>query len=186
MSSRSRQRGVSLIEVMIAVLIFSVAVLGIALLQLKGAQFTKQSGVRTVAVLQARSLADAMQANPAGVYGVGTVAEIAALNGDVSGSYYAYNGTTAPTTVGCPNDACKQAKLDLIAWLAQLQQVTVPVNNGTSTPALATVTPNTASGLGTVTVAVSWNGLIPNQQTGLSNDESYQFDFQPSLSLQAQ
>lgn len=181
MLGMSRQRGVSLIEVLVAVVIFSIAVLGIALMQIKGAQYTKQSGVRTVAVLQARSLADAMRANPAGVYGVQNVSDIAPLNGDVSGSYYAYDGSTPPTTSGCGNTACTQAKTDLIAWLNQLGAGTAaPVAQGASKPPVATVVPN-ASGMGTLTITVNWNGLIPNQQTGTTSDESYQFDFQPSL-----
>ena len=65
MHALSRQRGVSLIEVMVAVLIFSIGVLGLALLQAKGAQFTKESGSRTAAIIQARSLADAMRATSA-------------------------------------------------------------------------------------------------------------------------
>lgn len=177
----SRQRGVSLIEVLVAVVIFSVAVLGIALLQLKGAQYTKQSGVRTVAVLQAGSLADAMRANPAGVYGVANISNIAALNGSVSGSYYSYDGKTQPTTSGCGNAACTQAKNDLIAWLAQLQNGTsATITSGTTKPVMATVQPN-PNGLGTLTITVNWNGLVPNQTTGTSSNESYQFDFQPTL-----
>jgi len=180
MSGISRQRGVSLIEVMVAVVIFSVAVLGIALLQLKGAQYTKQSGVRTVAVLQARSLADAMRANPAGVYGVAKMSDIATMNGSVSNSYYAYDGSSQPSTSGCGDAACTQAKKDLLAWLKQLQNGTSsPVKSGSNTPVVATVKPN--AGLGTLTVTVNWNGLIPNQTTGTTSDESYQFDFQPTL-----
>src|SRR5690348_13787526 len=57
-------RGVSMIEVLVAIVIFSLGLLGLAMMQLKGASFTKDSGARSVAVLQARSLADRMQANP--------------------------------------------------------------------------------------------------------------------------
>src|SRR5690606_29609073 len=92
----SRQRGVSLIEVLVAMLIFSIGVLGIALMQIKGAQYTKQAGARTVAVLQARSLADAMRANPAGVYGVDNKDLIPSKNGDLSDSYYVYSGPAIP------------------------------------------------------------------------------------------
>jgi type IV pilus assembly protein PilV len=186
MLAMSRQRGVSLIEVLVAIVIFSVAALGVALMQLKGAQFTKQSGVRTVAVLQARSIADAMRANPAGVYGVPDTSGIKALNGDVSGSYYLYDGTKPPSTADCSdssNIACTQAKRDLQAWLQQLQNGTsAPVSNGTTTPALATIQVSTDSS-GTLAVAVSWSGLIPNQ-SGTPSDETYQFDFQPTLQLQ--
>src|SRR6185312_5673006 len=117
----SRQRGVSLIEVLVAMLIFSIGVLGIALMQIKGSQFSKQAGGRTVAVLQARSLADAMRANLAGVYGVDNKDLIPSKNGDLSDSYYVYSGPAVPTSVGCDNAACRQAHSDLAQWITQLK-----------------------------------------------------------------
>jgi type IV pilus assembly protein PilV len=180
MQVKSRQRGVSLIEVLVAIVIFSVGVLGIALMQVKGAQYTKQSGARTVAVLQARSLAEAMRANPAGVYGVPNLSAIPSVGGSLAGSYYSYAGGTPPDGSGCgTNLPCVQAAKDLTAWVKQLQ-------SGTATPGagavLATVQPNTTT-TGTLTVTVTWNGTIPNS-AGATND-MYQFDFQPSPPQQA-
>lgn len=132
MGSLSRQRGVSLIEVLVAVVIFSIGVLGVALMQLKSAQFTKQAGSRTVAVVQARSLADAMRANPAGVYGVANQSLIPAQNGVLTSSYYVYNGASAPDPSTCSgaNVPCQQAKRDLLTWLAQLKASTVAPTSG--------------------------------------------------------
>lgn len=176
----SRQRGVSLIEVLVAMLIFSVGVLGIALMQIKGSQFSKQAGSRTVAVLQARSLADAMRANPAGVYGVASEAEIAGKKGDLSGSYYLYDGTAAPDPTSC-SGSCGQAKSDLAAWLKELRAGTsAPVKSDGSTgnpSGLATVTVNTDN-TGTLVIASSWNGMNPNS-SGVSTNDTYRFDFQP-------
>jgi type IV pilus assembly protein PilV len=169
----SRQRGFSLIEVLVAVVIFSLGVLGIALMQLKGAQYTKQSGSRTVAVVQARSLADAMRANPAGVYGVANQSLIAAQNGLLTGSYYLYNGTTAPSPTGCGNPACIQAKNDLLAWIAQMQASTVA---GTGAVPMGSVVVN--KNTGTLTIVSSWNGLIQDTNGATTNDQ-YQFDYQP-------
>jgi type IV pilus assembly protein PilV len=169
----SRQRGVSLIEVLVAIVIFSVGVLGIALMQIKGAQFTKQSGIRTVGVLQARSIAEAMRANPAGVYGVLNVSAIPSVNNSVAGSYYLYDGVDAPSCT--TNAACIQATADLKAWIAQLQNGTVAPNG---TAVLATIAASTTKA-GTLTVTVSWNGMIPNSAGATTND-TYQFDFQPT------
>ncbi|HXE76782.1 MAG TPA: type IV pilus modification protein PilV [Rhodanobacter sp.] len=169
----SRQRGVSLIEVLVAMLIFSIGVLGIALMQIKGSQFSKQAGGRTVAVLQARSLADAMRANLAGVYGVASEGDIASKNGDLSASYYLYDGTTAPNPSGCSNDPCQQAKRDLLHWLDQLK-------SGTAKPT-ATVTANTDTGA--LTITSGWADMTAGG-TATSASDAYKFDFQPQWSGQ--
>lgn len=179
MGSLSRQRGVSLIEVLVAVVIFSIGVLGVALMQLKSAQFTKQAGSRTVAVVQARSLADAMRANPAGVYGVANQSLIPAQNGVLTSSYYVYNGASAPDPSTCSgaNVPCQQAKRDLLTWLAQLKASTVaPTSGGANTAVLASVQVNTNTG--TLTIQSSWNGLIQNTSGATTND-TYAFDYQP-------
>jgi type IV pilus modification protein PilV len=148
-------------------LIFSVGVLGVALMQIKGSQFSKQAGARTVAVLQARSLSDAMRANPAGVYGVDSETLIAGKNGDLSSSYYLYDGTTAPDPTGCSGSdtPCKQAKSDLLNWLKELKA-------GTATPT-AKVTQNT--NIGTLIITTGWKDATP----GATSNDAYQFDYQP-------
>lgn len=178
--SPRRQRGVSLIEVLVAIVIFSVGMLGIAFMQVKGAQYTKQSGARTVAVLQARSLAEAMRANPSGVWGVATPDQIPSKKGDLSDSYYVYDGTSEPNPSTCSDAACKQAKQDLLDWLAQLRAgVAVPVKTDGKTAnaaALGTVTNDTKTG--TLIIASSWNGLI-RDASGASSNDSYSFSYQP-------
>jgi type IV pilus assembly protein PilV len=174
MRTGSHQRGVSLIEVLVSIVVFSIGVLGVALMQIKGMQFTKQSGSRTAAIEQARSLADAMRANPNGVYGVQTQSAIGPLNGDISGSYYAYNGSTAPDPSSCSgNTACVQAKTDLKNWLAALNANTVAPGSG-GVRAKVAKNPNS----GALTIMTSWNGIVPDFN-GNTSSESYQFDYQP-------
>lgn len=55
------QRGVSLLEVLIAIVAFSIGILGLALMQLKGASFTKQAGSRSSVNMATRGLIDAMR-----------------------------------------------------------------------------------------------------------------------------
>jgi type IV pilus assembly protein PilV len=134
-------RGVSMIEVLVAIVIFSLGLLGLALMQLKGANFTKDSAARSVAVLQARSLADRMQANPTGV-----------TNGD-----YVWAGGTPPTYTDCSSTACGPSQVadnDINAWLTQMQ-ASLPASAGTSA-AMGQVLDN---GDGTYTIKVQWNGL---------------------------
>lgn len=175
MRTRMHQRGDSLIEVMVAIVIFSIGALGVALLQLKGMQFTKQSGSRTAAIQQARSLADAMRANPNGVYGVSTQSVIGALNGNLSGSYYQYDGSTAPDPTSCGDVlACVQAKTDLVNWLAGLNANTAAPTGSTAVRAVVKLNPNS----GALTIATSWNGIVPDVN-GQTSDDTYQFDYQP-------
>jgi type IV pilus assembly protein PilV len=74
MSVNRRQQGFTLIEILIAIVIFSVGLLGIAGLQIAGMRFTHGSQLRSTAVLQAESMADLMRANEfavrAGFYNV--------------------------------------------------------------------------------------------------------------------
>lgn len=106
--------GFTLIEVLIAIVIFSIGLLGIAGLQIAGMRFTHGSQLRSVATLQANSMADLMRANAFGV-----------RNGcyDVPSP-----GTTCSTTAGtmpttfpldCAANTCtaqQRAHYDLVIW----------------------------------------------------------------------
>jgi type IV pilus assembly protein PilV len=150
-------RGVSMIEVLVAIVIFSLGLLGLAMMQLKGASFTKDSGARSAAVLLARSLADRMQANPQGV-----------SDGD-----YVWTGGTAPTYTDC-SSGCTPAQVadnDLNAWLNQMQ-ASLPAS--ASTASMGQVLSN---GDGTYTITVQWNG----QGIAGSSSESDSFVFVPRV-----
>jgi type IV pilus assembly protein PilV len=160
----SRQRGVSLIEVMVAVLVFSIGILGLALLQTKTAQFTKESGSRTAAIIQARSLADAMRANPVGAKPPGGV-----------DSFYLYDGSTNYTQADCDATSLASAqdvaKRDLACWIIGLKKV-IPAPPGGGQ--IATVTKDAT--LGTLTVRVSWTGAA---DVGGDGSQSYSFSYLP-------
>ena len=73
MKSLTRQRGVGLVEVLVAVLLLSVAVLGFSALQLRAVGATDESLVRTKSLTVVRNLAEVMRAYPeAYVTGSGT------------------------------------------------------------------------------------------------------------------
>jgi len=101
--SMSRQQGFTLIEILIAIVIFSIGLLGIAGLQVAGMRFTHGSQLRSTAVLQAETMADLMRAN-----------EFAVREGY-------YNAATMPTSfpVDCATSICnaeQRATYDLVTW----------------------------------------------------------------------
>ncbi len=99
-----RQGGFTLLEILIAIVIFSIGLLGIAGLQVAGMRFTHGAQLRSVAVAQAESMADLMRANEFGV----------------QEGYYNIQGdmptTASPDcgTVVC--DSAQRATYDLVAW----------------------------------------------------------------------
>jgi type IV pilus assembly protein PilV len=68
MPMQSRQRGVSLIEVLMAVLIFSVGLIGLASLMVMSTRSSHAAYLRTQATFLASNMADRMRANPVGVW----------------------------------------------------------------------------------------------------------------------
>lgn len=106
----SRQRGVSLIEVMMSVLIFSIGLIGLAGLMVMATRSNHSAYLRTQAVFLAGSMADRMSANPVGVW-----------SGDYNSTKYPVSASTAANSdcsAGCTPDAI--AKADQGRWSNQL------------------------------------------------------------------
>lgn len=67
MSCRSTQTGVGLIEVMVALLLLSVAVLGYSALQGQAIKSTNEAYERTQSLVMMRTIAEKIRANPSGI-----------------------------------------------------------------------------------------------------------------------
>lgn len=67
--SRSRQRGVSLVEILVTLLVLSVGLLGLGALQIYSVQSAQVSAQRTLALNLATKIADDWRANRAGCTG---------------------------------------------------------------------------------------------------------------------
>jgi type IV pilus assembly protein PilV len=113
------QRGVSLLEMMIALLVFVIGLLALALLGIKGMSYTRDSALRSQAIYAARSLAEAMKANP--------------------GADYRFNQAAQPlSTVACqfsvhPNSfetnaecACRQKENDIARTFEAIRTLPAP------------------------------------------------------------
>jgi type IV pilus assembly protein PilV len=109
MQALSRQRGISLIEVLIATLIFSIGLIGLAGLMVMATRSNHAAYLRTQVIFLANNMANRMSANPVGVW-----------NGKYNGSGY----PLAATSVDCSTTACDAASLaarDQQMWSSQLR-----------------------------------------------------------------
>jgi type IV pilus assembly protein PilV len=171
----SRQRGVSLIEVLVAIVVFSIGVLGLALMQVKGAQFTKEAGARSNVIVQVRSLIDAMRANPVAAKGPVKAANPAAPT--ASECPYCFDGAKEPDDVDCADtcDSPHAAQRDLHEWIERLKAA-APTTVG-NTPR-ATVTWN--QDIGMYVITASWAGAAMDGGAPTASDNaSYTLNYLP-------
>lgn len=163
-ASPSSSRGVSMVEVLIALVIFSIGLLGLALLEVRGVTFSKQSQARTQAVISAVSMADRMTANPAGV----------------SAGDYVWDSSaqSLPSLTDCSSTPCTPAQVannDINEWGSGLAAA---VPSSSDNTALSKIVSNAD---GSYTISVSWSslGLLGSQSTTSSDA----FVFMPDIAL---
>ena len=138
-----RHAGYSLLEVMVALGVLSIGMLGLAGMQVVTLKNSTGSYMRSQAAVFAQDLADRMRANPAGV---------------VAGSYLVPNPNTAPTNPGisCNGSNCsstQMAQVDLWQWYSGGLTVLPRLKVQTAcTPPTAGVCPGAANAIRTITV----------------------------------
>lgn len=108
-----RAQGFSMLEVMIAVLVVSLGLLGLAGLQTVGLRNNTSASQRTVATMLAYEMADRMRANLASV-----------LSGDYNYPTYSTTNAAGQTTAAClTTTGCSSTQLaleDLYQWNQQI------------------------------------------------------------------
>jgi type IV pilus assembly protein PilV len=161
-AGRSSARGFSLIEVMIAVLVVSLGLLGVAKLEAVSYSSTTVANKRSLAAFEAASLAAAMHVNrgywtntdPAGanitLQGtaftvVAGAANLAASLGTVAPAIPGPGTCTSPATTPCA--VTDLAAYDLMNWAASLNAV---LPNDTATIACGALTPISC------TITINW------------------------------
>jgi type IV pilus assembly protein PilV len=175
MQVRSRQRGISLIEVLMAVLIFSVGLIGLAGLMVMAARSNHAAYLRTQVTFLAGNMADRMRANPMGLW-----------NG-------AYNASGYPTSTkqtcskASPCTPAQVAARDQYEW-SQLLNALLP-------DAHATISCSGGAGLGydptpqmgmrppyggNCAMTISWTErkLVTTSDSGTPT-QSFAWEFQP-------
>jgi len=146
---RSKQQGFTLIEILVAVLVLSVGVLGLVGMESLSLQNNQEAYHRSQATLLAYELADRMRANPDIEYNVSIPST------DPGGCVF-YSGT--PTA--CTSSALRQK--DLYDWNQKISSL-LPLGVG-NTPVL--------SG-GVYSISISWD----NDKDG-SLDKAFSFMFE--------
>ena len=130
---------------MIALVIFSIGLLGLAGLQAGGLRSNTQAQLRTIAVIQAYDMAERIRANPRGVE---------------DGDYNAFDSSN-PTAEDCISATCTAAEMatyDYYEWETSTQRV-LPSGHGTITSAAV------GGGVTTLfTVTVMWD----EERTGVT------------------
>jgi len=127
-SSYIRTRGFTLMEVLVALVIISIGLIGIAAMQASAIASTHSSQSESLVSIEARSLADAMQANPNYWRGGNFPTEAFSVSAPASGSSLGTvtDATLESQTTNCATTACSISQLagyDVRTWGAQLNSV---------------------------------------------------------------
>jgi type IV pilus assembly protein PilV len=149
---RKQLGGFTLVEVLVAVLILAIGLLGMAGLQVVGLQDNNTAYLRSQATFLAYELADRMRANNAAVNG---------YYGDVTGNEVNPNNEC----VDAPCTPLQMAQTDVYQWLQSVKQ-TLPLGKGTVTK----------TGL-IHTIAISWDDDRDGDVD--SSDPNFQLSVQP-------
>ena len=173
----SRQRGISLIEVMMAVLIFSIGLIGLASLMVMATRSNHAAYLRTQVTYLAHNMADRMSANPIGVWS------------------NSYNSTAYPLSVtqdcsaGC--SPAELAKYDQQMWSNQLRtflppgataQITCAPGTGGFNPVSAGQVDKRPPYGGTCAMSITWGERSAGDKAHLSAStqaQTFAWEFQP-------
>lgn len=149
-----KQRGFSLIEALVAFLILSVGLLGIASLQMISLKAGKTAELRTIAVIKAEEIMERIRNNQE------SVLSYASLAGDLGVD------NNCNDAAGTPN-ICNPAQMasdDIFNWKDDLK-TSLPDNAGT-TAEIDVVAPTPGTNpTATVIVTISWEERNPETQT---------------------
>lgn len=150
MKTCNQQRGVGLIEVLVAVLVLSVGILGLVSMQLTAKRTGNESVQRVTAVYLAQSLAEKMRMNKS---------QLPAYVLD-----WPANDVPAADT-DCDTADCTAAQLaayDLDQWITELQgaaELREVAGSDISTGGLLDPSACVTNNAGNVTIAIAWKGF---------------------------
>lgn len=173
-----RYSGFSLIEVMVALVVCSIGLLGLAKMESLALASEDVSGTRTIAAMQASSLAAMMHADRA-YWSSTSVTASAVLTGgsasyNVTDTNLAYGGTACTTAGSGSCTPLQMAAYDLYNWASGVSGTTFGGLQALLPGYTATIacTPTVTITPVTCTITITWveNAVAANaQQTNISN-----------------
>jgi len=167
----STSRGFTLLEVLIALVVFSLGMLGLAALMVMSVRTNHSAFLRTQASFLGQGMADRMRANPMAIWA------------NTYNATYPATGTIPTCAAGC--DTAALASRDKLLWSQQLTDQLGPSATATilCTPTAGIVTPNPAANPpynGLCSMRIQWSeaaavqGPSANPQT-----QTFAWVFQP-------
>ncbi len=150
----SHHRGYSLLEVMIALAVLSIGLLGLASLQVQGMRFNTDSYLRTQATILAYDIIDRMRANTVGSDAGAYCLDVAAPTDPCETNAVPTANTCGDTATGCTS-AAELARYDISRWYV-LQDANLPVAAIRSTISRTVVTLGGGNTIFEYTVTMRW------------------------------
>ena len=144
-NNKHKQQGFSLIEALVAFLILSVGMLGIASLQTMSLKSGHTAAMRTVAVMKVEEVLESMRSNPA------VIASYAAGTADTGTD----NGCSQTTVAAATCTPAQMALDEILRWKNSLIEA-LP-NNAATTASIVVTPPVAGSTLNLVVVTVNWS-----------------------------
>ncbi|WP_257386711.1 type IV pilus modification protein PilV [Tahibacter caeni] len=168
-----KNQGFSLLEVMIALIIFSIGVLGMAGLLMLSVRTNHSAYLRSQAGFLAQGMADRMRLN------------MPALWTDAYNLSYPVSGTLPACTVATPCTVANIVTRDSIAWSNSLTQllpaptatIACQLNPGAIVPSAREIT-NRAPYNGLCNITITWSESSLNRGAG-ANFQTFAWVFQP-------
>lgn len=135
MIARSQQKGVGLIEVLVAMLILAIGILGYTALQVKATAATEESMKRSDALILLNGLAEKIRLNPTGTYKAAAPSDFPDCSAGCNSAnqalfdlkQYSDAASTKGIRIGvidCLNTSASQARLCLIAAWNETEALT--------------------------------------------------------------
>jgi type IV pilus assembly protein PilV len=174
MHTTIRPRGFTLLEVLIALLVFSLGLLGMAGLLVVSVKTNHSAYLRTQASFLAQSMADRMRANVPRVW-----------TGDYDGTYSGTTGDTDPCPTGTACTRAQIATRDKAQWEVQLgdQLPNAQATIACTPDATVSVSPSEQAGgapyTGLCTIQMQWSESSLERGEASPQTQTFAWAFQP-------